>query len=113
MPSCMMRLIPLVTVLIFSLLPLVSPLQVIEEHLSRQANRNYLVFDEAKLNWIPYAPHSISARASVACPAAPLASCTDPFDIRLRARLRARSVRNVYMSSMHNRSACCWFLSAH
>jgi len=28
---------------------------VIEEHLSRQANRNYLVFDDSKLNWIPYA----------------------------------------------------------
>ncbi len=27
---------------------------MIEEHLSRQANRNYFVFDDAKLNWIPY-----------------------------------------------------------
>jgi len=27
--------------------------QVIDEHLSRQANRNYLVFEDAKLNWIP------------------------------------------------------------
>ena len=33
----------------------VSP-KVIEEHLSRQANRNYIVFEDSKLNWIPCVP---------------------------------------------------------
>ena len=39
----------------------VSP-KVIEEHLSRQANRNFIVFDESKLNWVPPAKEPQAAR---------------------------------------------------